>query len=128
MAKTKKTEDKKIEEKKESKIVETKTNGTCKDINCPMHGSEPLKLRGRIFEGTVIKKAHKRVVIEFERVLYLSKFERYEKRKTKLHARLPECLDSIKIGDLIKIAECRPLSKIKHFVAIEKIKDAEENK
>jgi ribosomal protein S17 len=83
--------------------------------------------RGRIFEGKVIRKFHKRVAIEFERMIYVKKYERYAKSKTKIHARLPEIMeDKIKIGDLIAIQECRPLSKIIHFIVIKKIKDAEE--
>jgi small subunit ribosomal protein S17 len=104
-------------------------NSSCADKLCPLHGENPLKLRGRIFEGTVEKKFHKRVVIRFERVAYISKYEGYEKRNTKLHARLPDCMEKdINVGDLIQIAECRPLSKIIHFVVVKRIKTMEENK
>jgi small subunit ribosomal protein S17 len=83
--------------------------------------------RGKVFQGNVIKKFPKRVVIEFERMIYIKKYERYTKTKTKIHARLPEAMEKdIKLGDLIKVQECRPLSKIIHFVVIEKVKDAEE--
>mgnify|MGYP001612402883 FL=1 len=84
--------------------------------------------RGRIFEGNVIEKFPKRIVIEFGRTIYVRKYERYAKSRTRIHARLPENMkDKINIGDLIKVQECRPLSKIIHFVVIEKIKDAKEN-
>ncbi|MBT4166322.1 30S ribosomal protein S17 [archaeon] len=77
--------------------------------------------RGRTFKGTVIKKFPKRVVIEFERTIYIKKYERYSKRKTKLHARLPEdMVKDIGIGDYIEIMECRPLSKIIHFIVVGK--------
>lgn len=79
--------------------------------------------RGRFFEGFVIKKFPMRVVIEFERTVYVHKFERFYKKKTKLHARLPQGLD-INVGDLIRIQECRPLSKITHFVVISKVREA----
>lgn len=112
-----------IEKEKKVEIVETK----CEDKNCPFHGK--LKARGRVFEGIVIKKFHKRVVIELERMIYIRKYERFAKSKTKIHARLPECLEkAINIGDSIKVQECRPLSKIIHFVIIKKIKDAEDVK
>jgi small subunit ribosomal protein S17 len=97
------------------------TKNECKNSWCPFHGSDPVKLRGRTFEGTVIKKFSGRITIEFERTVQIRKYERYEKRKTKLHARLPDCLKDIQEGDLVKIAECRPLSKIIHFIAVEKI-------
>jgi small subunit ribosomal protein S17 len=99
----------------------------CSDIDCHIHGC--LKTRGRIFEGKVIKKFYKRVVIEFERTVYIKKYERYKKSRTKIHARLPNCMkDSINIGDYIKVQECRPLSKIIHFAVIEKIREADVKK
>lgn len=111
-------------EKEEKK----KSNLQCENSLCPIHGKEKIKLRGRIFQGNVTKKLHRRLVIEFERTVYIQKYERYEKRKTKLHARLPDCIkDIIQIGDLIEIAECRPLSKIVHFVVTKKIGGEEES-
>jgi small subunit ribosomal protein S17 len=78
-----------------------------------------MSLRGRSFKGKVIKKFPKRVVIEFERTLYLRKYERYAKRKTKLHARLPDELSKkINVGDYVEVKECRPLSKMIHFVVV----------
>jgi small subunit ribosomal protein S17 len=86
---------------------------------------EKYSLRGRKFEGYVIKKFDKRVVIMFERVNYIKKYERYAKTRSKLHARLPENLKNIiNVGDYIQIMECRPLSKIIHFIVIKKIRDA----
>ena len=114
----KKTEVKVTKEKSEI-VVQGKK---CFDRDCPVHGS--LKSRGRTFEGRVIKKFHKRITIEFERMIYVRKYERYAKSRTKLHARVPFCIeDSIKVGDLVRIKECRPLSKIIHFVVIDKIGD-----
>ncbi len=108
---------------KKNKIENKVENVSCADKFCPFHGSKPLKLRGRVFEGNVIKKFPGRVVISFERMFYIRKYERYEKRRTKLHARLPDCLkEEINVGDMIQIAECRPLSKIIHFVAVKKIR------
>ena len=88
---------------------------------------EKINPRGRVFEGKVIKKFPKRITIEFERMVYLRKYERYLKSRTKIHARLPENMENdIHIGDLIRIQECRPLSKLIHFLVIKKIKDREE--
>ena len=114
-------------EKKTNKKQEEKTivGTVCNDKNCHIHGS--LKTRGRIFEGRVTKKFATRVVIKFERMVYSRKYERYYKSKTKIHAKLPKCMNSqINIGDLISIQECRPLSKIIHFVVIKKIKSVGE--
>jgi small subunit ribosomal protein S17 len=107
--------------------VETKTEKektSCADVKCPFHGK--LKTRGRIFEGKVIKKFPKRIVIELERMVYISKYERYAKSRIRIHARLPNCIEkNIQIGDIVKVQECRPLSKIIHFVVIKKIKSGE---
>jgi small subunit ribosomal protein S17 len=109
---------KKSEKKEESKLVGT---SECRDKKCPIHGN--LKIRGRIFEGRVTKKFKDRVVIEFERMVYVRKYERYYKSRTKIHAHLPQCMENqIQIGDLIEVQECRPLSKIIHFVVTKKIK------
>ena len=115
--------------KKKEKNTERKTENIAEagrhDKDCPIHGS--LKARGRFFEGRVIKKFPNRVTIEFERMVHVKKYERYSKSRTKLHARLPICMEKeIDLGDLIRVQECRPLSKIIHFVVIKKIKDKEE--
>jgi small subunit ribosomal protein S17 len=116
------------ETKKPKKAKEQKTeiiNDKCMDDKCPFHGT--LSVRGRVFRGTVIKKFPKRAVIEFERTLYIPKYERFAKSKTKLHAKLPDCLDKeINIGDYIEIRECRKLSKIISFVVMKKIRSSGE--
>ncbi|MDE1848617.1 MAG: 30S ribosomal protein S17 [Nanoarchaeota archaeon] len=109
-------------EKRKPEVPE-RTN--CNDINCPIHGA--LSLRGRTFSGKVIKKFHKRIVIEFERTVYVRKYERYAKMKTKIHARLPDCMSNeVNLGDYITVKECRPLSKLIHFAVTEKIKGVNE--
>ncbi len=95
----------------------------CMDKLCFIHGSDKVKLRGRTFEGEVIKKLPGRVTIQFERMMKLPKYERYEKRKTKLRARLPDCMkDSVNINDRIQIAETRPISKTIHFMVSKIVK------
>jgi ribosomal protein S17 len=91
-------------------------------------GSEKkIGTRGRLFEGIVTKKFPKRIVLEFERMIYVRKYERYARLKTKIHARLPDSMEkNINVGDLVKVHECRSLSKIIHFVVVQKIKDAAE--
>ncbi len=81
----------------------------------------PIHTRGRIFEGIVTKKFPTRVVIEIERIAYVKKYERFYKKKSKLHARLLAGL-IINVGDIIQIQECRPLSKIIHAIVIKKVK------
>ena len=111
-----------METKKQTKKKEIE----CED-RCPFHGS--LSIRGRYFKGTVIKIVGRRAVIEWERMIYHPKFERYSRLKSTLHAHIPKCLaPEIKLGDYVEIGECRPLSKIIHFALVKKIKDKEERK
>jgi small subunit ribosomal protein S17 len=102
----------------EKKIKKTeKVDVECNDKFCPWHGADKLKMRGRTFEGNVIRKLPGRVTIEFERMIKLPKYERYEKRRTKVHARLTDCMrDEVSVGDRIEVAETRPVSKMIHFV------------
>lgn len=111
-----------VEEKIQNEKKET---GSCADTDCPIHGS--LKTRGRTFKGYIIRKLPKRIAIEFERIIYLKKYERFMKKKTRIHARLSQCMENqVKIGDYVMVQECRPLSKIIHFVFMNKIRDADE--
>ena len=113
--------------KMETKNEKMKVVGTCTDIDCPIHGG--LKTRGKTIKGIVVSKNNKRLAIEFEKMNYIKKYERYAKSKIKIHARLSKCMEKeINLGDLVKIKECRPLSKIIHFVVIEKLKNAEDIK
>ncbi|MEM4221940.1 MAG: 30S ribosomal protein S17 [archaeon] len=93
---------------------------SCKDKNCPIHGE--LRVRGQILEGVVVSnKPKKTVIIERDYLLYVPKYERYERRKSKIPAHCPECMD-IKVGDKVRIGECRKISKTKAFVVLEKVK------
>lgn len=91
----------------------------CDDKKCPWHGS--LSLRGRIFTGKVISNYTKTAVVKWGYVHYLPKYERYERRHTRVVAYNPLCINA-KVGDIVTISECRPLSKTKSFVVIEKVK------
>jgi small subunit ribosomal protein S17 len=89
----------------------------CSDGNCPFHGA--LSIRGRFLTGKVASdKMSKSVIVSWDRKVFVPKFERYEKRRSKVNAHNPDCIDAKK-GDLVKISECRPLSKTKHFVVVE---------
>ncbi len=86
----------------------------CTDSKCPWHGH--LKIRGSIIEGRVVKIYQNTVTILHEWLHYDTKYKRYERRRRKIHARLPPCID-VKIGDLVYIGETRPLAKtIAHVV------------
>ena len=107
--------------------IKAKANKTLKqdaaDKALASHKLFKTSLRGRIFEGTVTKKFPTRVVIEFERTVKVHKFDRFYKKKTRIHAKLPHTIE-VHVGDYIKVQECRPLSKIIHHVVIEKVRSA----
>lgn len=91
---------------------------SCTDKNCPFHGN--ISVRGRVFKGKVISdKMNKGIIIEFERIYKIPKFERFAKKKTKIKAHNPDCIKA-RIGDIVTIMETRPISKNKSFVVIKK--------
>lgn len=82
---------------------------------------KPIHIRGRVFTGLVKStKMSKTAVVEWEGKTHIPKFERYEKTRKKVKAHIPEGM-TIKDGDLVKISECRPLSKTKKFIILSKI-------
>jgi len=91
----------------------------CGDAKCAVHGE--ISARGRVFEGKVISdKMQRTVTVEWPRLFYLPKFERYEKRRSRVKAHNPPCITA-KEGDTVRIAECRPIAKTVKFVVVEKI-------
>ncbi len=102
------------------KAISKEATVSCNDNHCPHHGE--LSVRGRSFTGKITKMdAHGTVTIEWPRLLYLPKYERYEKRRSRVKAHKPACINN-NIGDVVRIVECRPISKTKHFVIMEKIR------
>ncbi len=92
---------------------------TCKDTDCPFHGT--LSVRGQILEGDIVStKMQLTAVVKKQYMRKNRKYERIEKRSSKYMVHNPPCLD-IKVGDHVKIMECRPLSKNVSFVIIEKM-------
>ncbi len=98
-------------------VIKGSEAAECKDSKCPEHGG--LKVRGRSFKGKIVKMSGKGTVkVEWPRVRFFSKYERFAKMKSSVQAHLPLCLGG-KVGDEVRIQECRPLSKTKHFVVTE---------
>ncbi len=87
----------------------------CQDPLCPYHGN--LKIRGKIRVGKVVSyKMKNTAVVEIEYFYYVHKYMRYERRKGKIHARVPPCVE-IKVRSTVAIAETRPLGKnVAHVV------------
>ncbi|MEO3992893.1 MAG: 30S ribosomal protein S17 [Desulfurococcaceae archaeon TW002] len=89
---------------------------TCDDPECPWHGH--LKVRGGLTVGKVIKlRAKKLAVVEKEYLVYVRKYRRYEKRRSRIHVRVPPCV-SLSLGDDVLIGETRPLAKSVSWVVL----------
>ncbi len=90
---------------------------TCQDDDCPFHGT--LSVRGQVLEGRVAKADSDRtIIVERERLWKVPRFERFEKRTSRMNVHLSPCIE-VTPGDEVTIAECRPLSKTKSFVVVE---------
>lgn len=93
----------------------------CNDVHCPFHGK--LGVRGRTYVADVLnKKTISTAIVQWNRRLFVPKYERFEKRKSKLVVHCPPCLHIHK-NDKVVVGECRPLSKAKKFVVIKRIED-----
>jgi small subunit ribosomal protein S17 len=98
-------------------IAVTPPRKACEDILCPFHGR--LSVRGKLLSGIVVStRANNMIVVSREFPHQVSKYQRYERSRSRVHAYLPECIEATE-GDEITIAECRPLSKTVSFVVIE---------
>ncbi len=92
---------------------------TCDDTNCPFHGH--LSARRKILDGKVVSaKMAKTVTVERDYLHYVPKYARYEKRRSRIMAHNPPCLE-VREGDRVRVAECRPISKEVAFVVVEKL-------
>ena len=75
--------------------------------------------RGNELVGKVVSaKTPKMVTIEREMVIYNTKYERYKKVRSKVHAHNPEWINA-KENDVVRIGETRKISKTKNFIVTE---------
>lgn len=89
----------------------------CLDARCPFHGN--IKIRGRLLAGKAVSTAGKSfAVVEMEYLHMVPKFNRGERRRSRVSAHVPPCI-AVKDGDAVTIGECRPLSKTISFVVVE---------
>ncbi len=74
----------------------------------------------RTFVGTVVSdKMDKSIVVLVERRVKHPKYDKFLTRSSKLHAH--DEANECKTGDVVKIEECRPLSKTKSWKLLEVI-------
>ena len=119
----------------QNKMATTKTKKSTKAVKKPTVKKSVSKVklvpdfvtRGRTFIGKVISnKMAKTAKIQWDRRSYLYKYERYQKKRSAVMAHIPEGMN-VAIGDTVKIAECKPISKTKNFIIIERVVKNETN-
>jgi len=92
----------------------------CQDERCPFHGG--LKVRGRLLTGRAVSTAGAGfAVIEMDHLHMVSKFNRGERRRSRVSAHVPACIE-VADGDTVTIGECRPLSKTISFVVVQSMR------
>lgn len=83
-------------------------------------------VRGGTFVGRVVSnKMDKSATVRWEYAEKVPKFERYERRNTKISVHVPEQVE-LEEGDRVKVGETRPISKTKSHVVLEVVEDEEE--
>lgn len=89
------------------------------DKHCPFHGSAVL--RGRQMQGTVVRaKVPRMALVEWSWQHYNRKYERYEKKRTRLQVHSPSCVGA-KEGERVKIMESRKISKTKSYIIVQRL-------
>lgn len=93
-----------------------------------MEKNAGFSVRGNVFEGVVTSaKAPKTVTVVRETVQFVSKYERYQKSRSKIAAHVPDGV-VVKEGDVVRIGETRKISKTKSFVVLAVLKKAGETR
>ncbi|OSQ48118.1 30S ribosomal protein S17 [Thalassospira alkalitolerans] len=71
----------------------------------------------RVLQGTVVStKNDKTVVVRVERQVMHPLYKKYVRKSKKFHAHDEE--NRFKTGDVIRIRECRPISKLKSWEVV----------
>ena len=78
-------------------------------------GTSMHVLTGRV----VSSKMRSTVTVQIDRRVMLPKYERFAKRYSVIKAHNPRNVGA-ETGDVVTIAECRPISKTKHFIVVKK--------
>ena len=78
---------------------------------------EQKKVGGRVFKGTVVSdKMKDTVVVKIERYEKHPKYGKFIRSQKKFKAHNPG--NTVKVGEVVEIRECRPISKDKTFIVV----------
>ena len=82
-----------------------------------MEKTQEQKKGGRIFKGKVVSdKMKDTVVVNVERYQKHPKYGKFLRSQKKFKAHNPG--NTAKMGDVVEIMECRPISKDKSFIVV----------
>ena len=80
------------------------------DKKCPF--TSDVSIRGRICKGVVLSvKMARTVVLRRDYLHYIKKYNRFEKRHHNLSAHLSPAFERVRVGDILTVGQCRPISK-----------------
>lgn len=80
---------------------------------------QPLRVRGAVVEGTVVStRPKKTAIIQIAYVKKDTKYERLEKRRSRLAIHVPDGM-TVSVGQKVRAGETRKISKTKSFVLLE---------
>ncbi|XP_021070695.1 40S ribosomal protein S11-like [Mus pahari] len=83
---------------------------TYMDKKCPFVGC--VFIQGQSLSGVVTKmKMNRTIVICWDYLHYIKKYNRFEKSHKNTSVRLSPCFRDVQIRDTVSAGECRPLSK-----------------
>ncbi len=78
----------------------------------------------RVLQGTVVSDTNdKTVVVLVERRFIHPLYKKTVRRTKKYHAHDPE--NACKVGDVVRIEECRPISRLKRWRVVERVEPAQ---
>merc|ERR1712227_176794 len=93
------------------------------DKKCPFTGN--VSIRGRILTGMVMKmKMNRTIVIRHDYLHYIRKYNRFEKRHKNMSVHLSPAFRDVRLGDIVTVGECRPLSKTVRFNVLKVMKSS----
>lgn len=84
----------------------------------PEKQKRPLRVRGAIVEGVVVStRPKKTAIIQIAYAKAVPKYERLEKRKSRIAVHVPDGMD-VQVGQRVQAGETRKISKTKSFLLL----------
>ena len=92
------------------KTPQAAIEGQYVDHKCPF--TSKVSIRGRFFKGVVLSnKMTRTLILRRDYLHFIKKYNRFEKRHHNLPAHCSPAFPRVKIGDVVTVGQCRPISK-----------------